>query len=46
VPSQLLKQDISEVTVEEFVKLLGISRFVQKLESDVLARGIAEVFNE
>lgn len=46
VPPSLLPNDVGELEVEDFLRLIAKARYVQKLESDIITRGIAEAFKE
>lgn len=47
VPPYLLKgKDVGEMELDEFIRFLGMARYVQELEKENIMRAISEVFND
>lgn len=44
VPAKLLKRDLDEMDMEEFMEALAMARYVQELKSEVVTRGVANAF--
>lgn len=46
VPPALLKKEVGDMDMEEFIWALAQAKYVQELEEGVMARAIVKVFGE
>ena len=46
MPAPLLKRHPEEMDIEEFIETLSKARYIQKLRTEEIARGISMVFGE
>lgn len=46
MPAPLLKHHPEDMDIEEFIKALAEARYIQKLRTEDVARGISMVFGE
>jgi hypothetical protein len=46
LPPNLLKKNVGEMDIDEFLGALAQARYVQELEQNIMARAISEVFSD